>query len=64
MQIVESDNNGREYGYGVYLNAIGDDGIIYASVCLNKNATETQIKRQRRNVLSRGRRAYNKRNDE
>jgi hypothetical protein len=62
MNIEISDRNGTEYGYGVYINAV-DDGIIYASSCMSKNASKQSIAREKRNVLARGRRALSRIND-
>jgi hypothetical protein len=60
--IQHSDNNGSEYGYGLYINAVGVGiaGEIWASECLNENATEKQIKMAEHRVRARGLRAMNK----
>ena len=59
ITIKHAGNNGREYGYGVYINAI-IDGVIYASECLNKNANADDIKASEKRVRAKARREYKK----
>lgn len=53
ITIKHSDNNGKEFGYGLYINAIGD-GCVMASECLSRSASNEDIKAAERRVRKRG----------
>lgn len=57
--IKHSSSNGREYGYGLYINAI-INGEIYASECIDKNANRDEIRASEKRVRAKARREYKK----
>jgi len=59
ITIKHAGDNGLEYGYGLYINAI-IDGEIYASECINKNANTEEIKSSEKRVRAKARREYKK----
>lgn len=59
MKTELSNQNGSEFGYGIYVNAVAEN-IIWASYCLPKNATPQEITAARRRVSSLGRYHYKK----
>jgi hypothetical protein len=61
FEIKLENQNGREYGYGIYVN-VHRDGMIWASRMVSKNADEATIKKACRNALASARRAYEKEN--
>jgi hypothetical protein len=72
VTIKQEDHNSKEYGYGLYINgyvqdteiaAITDDksdGMIFASVCLPKNASDNEIKSTEKRVRAKALREYKK----
>jgi len=46
--IEHSNNNGKEFGYGIYINGVSTfssgGGVIWASECLPKDAADERIK--------------------
>ena len=69
IKIDHADKNATEQGYGLYINChikhvdeIGNksDGLIFASDCLPKDASESDIKKSERNVRRRAIRAFKK----
>ncbi len=64
IRIEHSDGNAREFGYGLYINAVTDfphgyPNSIMASECLPRDSTAADIRRAEKRVRARGLRKFN-----
>ena len=59
IRIKHDSQNGRECGYGLYINAI-IDGEIWHSICLPKTAGADEIKRAERQARNNARGKWNR----
>lgn len=63
IEIRHENQNGSEYGYGLYINAYtGDygDNSIWASECVSRDASSETIKAAEKRVRERARYHYRK----
>jgi hypothetical protein len=66
ITIKHENQNGSEYGYGLYINAYitsgpyADKQVVWASECVKKDSSESDIKKAEKRVRSRARYAYKK----
>lgn len=61
IEIEHSNSNGKEFGYGIYINGIPEGtNEIWASECLPRDATDKQIKAAEKRVRRLARDRFNR----